>query len=1527
MNRFLTLASSAALALAVAMPAAADAPQKLTLKTKAPATEARAAASQRVADMPAPIKKSFHEATSRRAAAATPSLRRAMTAAGAMRTRGAAKAAAAAEVRLPELCGMVTYMDSWAGLSAAPAGLFQIKADGGLDELFLGPDGLGGVPVDGYYYTSSYGSFFGSTIVYTYVYDMATGEEHNYFSSWGEDYDKIIFDFATDPATGTVYGLGYTTDAQNMQLSTVEFDPNSGITVSAIGILPGNWNSIACGTDGQLYGISYTGTSDGNSFLATGSTLCKIDKTTAAVTEVGATGYAPQYLSSATIDPRSGKMYWTVCPPSGEDLGLLCEVNLTTGAATKIVALEENAEIQGLYIAPPAAEDGAPAEATALEAVFDAGSLSGTIKFDAPATTYDGTPATGQLSYTVLANGEQAATGTTQYGAAVSAAVTLPASGAYTFAVTTANATGTSPVAKLEFYAGFGVPASTTATLDYVDDMLKLTWTPVTTSVDGGYFDAADVTYTVTRYPGEVKVYEGTATSYSEAPGELAGLTKFYYTVVATSNGMSSAPATSNAITLGAGIVPPYDNTFDTEADLEGFTVIDANNDARKWLWANNSGNGEVRMTYNSSMDMDDWLITPPIKLQGGKLYNVSFVAHASGSAYAERVEAKWGTDATAAAMTRDLVAPTVLTSATPVTLGNLIVPASDGTYYIGIHGISDKDKFYLYIDDLSISAPQAATIPAAATDLTVTPAPGGDYKATVAFKAPALDMAGNPLAELTKIELSRDGELIHTFESPAIGAALSYDDVLDTGGDVTYTVVGYNTDGMGAEASASAFIGVGRPAAPTGVTLTEEGNTGYVTVTWNAVSTDINGSPIDPSRVTYAVCYEDYYGWAPLEQGITGTSFSLQAVPEGRQEFVQYAVFAITEGGNTGAITPLMAVGTPYDGMDESFANGDLNQYIWGLGFQQGASWDIYEDDYLDIPSSDYDNGYAAMRFSEYPGKASLFSGKITLPEQNAGVSFHALVMTAGDELNHNAIQLYVKEPDTDWAALDEPFVMCEMGEPNTWAKGMASLDAYAGKVVQLRFEGVTVDYTYTFLDQIYVGSLASHDLGITAITAPGIVATGAPYTVDVAVANIGIEDAEAITVTLFADGEKYAEKTIDALASGEHTTVSFEAEMGALATEAVAYYATLACEADVNPDNDISQTIEVAPKFTNLPAVADLTAESGAAGVELAWSEPDLTAVVAEPETVDFEDGTNWAHEYAGWTFVDVDGDPIGGIFTNWEIPGTVSGTTPASFIVFDYSQLLADGLEAHSGNKYLASIYLDTAEPVDDWAISPELTGDAQTISFWAKSAKAIFAETVEMYYSTGSLDPADFVKVDRVESVPEEWTKYSFDVPAGAKHFAVRSCSADGIVLLLDDFTFTAAGATSDELSIVGYDVYRDGRKINDEPVEECEYTDTEAADGEHSYVVVTVYTIGISAPSNVATVEYDGIADATAAGISITAGKGTITVAGAEGKQLTVAAADGKLYFNGAAAARQTVAAPSGIYVVKAGTKIAKVAVK
>ena len=442
-----------------------------------------------------------------------------------------------------------------------------------------------------------------------------------------------------------------------------------------------------------------------------------------------------------------------------------------------------------------------------------------------------------------------------------------------------------------------------------------------------------------------------------------------------------------------------------------------------------------------------------------------------------------------------------------------------------------------------------------------------------------------------------------------------------------------------------------------------------------------------------------------------------------------------------------------------------------------------------------------------------------------------------------------------------------------------------------------------------------------------PGKVKAGEKFNVDVTVGNVGTADASAITVELYADDKLAETKTLDALESGKNAVVSFECDMHVLAEEAVAYHAVVKNAADENDNNNTTKTIEVAPVVSRLPAVTDLKGENGTEGVKLTWSEPDLSSV-AEEKTVDFEDAEAWAHEYAGWTFVDADGKPVGG-FQNTEIPGIEAGVTLTSFFVFEqdgatFNQTFA----AHSGNKFLASLfnYDPDGGMVDDWAISPALDGSAQTVSFWAKSYDSNYPESFDILYSTGSLDTKDFVKVKEVKNAPKEWTEYTFDVPEGAKHFAIRNHDTDAFMLMLDDFTFAAAGSSA-KLSIVGYDVYRDGEKITAEPTGETKFVDADAAAGEHTYVVVTVYETGMSKGSNAVNVTATGIDDALAAGITVTGENGHIVVAGAEGKLLSIAAIDGRLVYNATASAKVSVSVATGVYVVKAGDTIVKVAVK
>lgn len=1421
---------------------------------------------------------------------------------------------------LPDMLGLVTFAENWTQEDNA-LGLYQLPKANGQDFSLVASyaTGYAGFLQDGVYYTSAYEDYGFFAFVVLGAYDTATGEA---IGEGDGQLDQVFIDCATDPTTGTIYSLGYTADGQALQLAKVTPSNDGGLVSFAVEPITVfddfNWNSIACDATGQLYGVTREP-----------STLCKIDKTTGAVTTVGETGVTPQYLSSSEIDPKSGRMFWTVCT---ETEGYLAEINLQTGAATKLLDFLNREEVQGLVIPAPAAEDKAPAAVTDLTISFPEGTLTGTVNFTAPTTLFDGTAATGALTYEVLVDGTSAATGDTSFGASVSAPVTVAASGKHVFVVTVSNEVGASPKEKATMFIGKGIPEAPKATLEYAAGKMNLTWTAVTTSADGGYINPDEVTYTVTRFPGETVVLtDSKETSFSEDIVEPAELTSYYYTVVAKYADAVSEAAQSNNIVLGA-IVPPYEQTFDGPDGLEGFTLIDANDDGKKWsLYMDSDGNGTARMAYNSSLAMDDWLITPPLKLEGGKVYLLTFDTFANGTSFPERIEAKMGNSNTVEAMTETLLEPTVLTSKDPLKVAQYLAPKTTGTYYIGFHGISDADQFYLYVDNVKIGAATSADAPGEATNLSVVSDPNGELKATVSFNAPSTTLGGGTLSSLTKVELSRDGELINTFSSPAVGAALSFVDTPAENGNHTYTVVGYNNEGQGKSVSITGFVGVDAPAAPETATIVETENEGEVTVSWSAVSTDQNGNPINPSLVTYTIAQRGESAWEPLFEGITGTSYTFRAIEEGgEQDFAQFAVFAVTSGGNNGIATDMIPVGPAYEGMIESFPDG-IPSHILGISTPQGsnAQWNLFDDEYFsgEVTSQDGDNGFIGMRGQNIEDAGSLFTGKVSLAGMVApSFSFYTYnIVGENGEEDTNTIEVSVKELGGEYTSVFNKTVV-EICGTDVWGKATIDLSAYAGKTIQVQITTTVQGFAYIFLDNLKIASTVDNDLKAGAITAPAKVQAGATYPVDVTVSNEGSKDAAAFTVDLFANGEKVDTKTVDALASGARTHAVFECTMHALATEPVELYAVVNAAADDVADNNTTKTITVTPKVSTLPAPAELKAETAAnGGVQLTWSEPNLDGGVGEEVTEGFEEGEA-GFEFGDWTFVDADQSPIGG-FQGTDIPGITPGQTTAAFFVFDtslpqFQGQYAQSYAAHSGDKFLAAMFRYDDDQVDDWAISPVLDGSAQTISFYAKSYSAQYPEKIEILYSTGSVNPEDFVSVKPAEIVPNEWTPYEAELPAGALHFAIRSCATGSFMLMIDDVTYTSGSQTAD-LSLMGYNVYRDGVKLNAEPVEESAHLDLEGL-AHHKYQVTALYDgRGESTGSNEASVT-QGIADITD-GLSITTDKGLILVSGADDKLVTVTSVDGRVLYSAKGDASVSVA--TGIYVVKAGKTVAKVLVK
>lgn len=111
---------------------------------------------------------------------------------------------------------------------------------------------------------------------------------------------------------------------------------------------------------------------------------------------------------------------------------------------------------------------------------------------------------------------------------------------------------------------------------NYRNGVSTLTWDAASATVNGGYFDPAGVSYTVTRYPDAVVVSENQKeTTFTESYASES-FVSLYYTVAVSYNGEQSEATPSNAVSLGI-IMPPYSNDFEDADALEGYTQINLN--------------------------------------------------------------------------------------------------------------------------------------------------------------------------------------------------------------------------------------------------------------------------------------------------------------------------------------------------------------------------------------------------------------------------------------------------------------------------------------------------------------------------------------------------------------------------------------------------------------------------------------------------------------------------------------------------------------------------------------------------------------------------------------------------------------------------------------------------------------------------------------------------------------------------------------------------------------------------------------
>lgn len=1247
-----------------------------------------------------------------------------------------------------------------------------------------------------------------------------------------------------DPSDCSIYGYFVNDDNDDTWLGFGRMNIATGETFLYNSVDQNDgFMCIAASPDGYLYGVNTSGQ------------YCRIDKKTGVITVLGHTDVKPMYIQSATFDWSTGDFYWAAMTDTGESI--LYTIDPVTYMARKIGNMPSGQEFIGLYVAENPSPALTPAAVTGIEAFFEGSSLSGTVSFDVPETTVDGKALTGNVTAHVAVDGKSFEA-QAQPGQRCSIPVNVSEANLYIINAWVSDEKAQGKKTTLQKWIGPDYPAEVKNVVCVNDNgHITLTWeAPSTVGQHGGYVDIDDVTYVIGRNGGgsmapilDIKGYK----FEQDFDPSVAAKVKYYVRPVYKE---LVGPITySNEVTVGNAVneVPFSYNA----SNSDGRVIIDANSDGTTW-----ESSWGYAMCETPDGGADDWLLTPAIALKGGQIYELNYeVSSQMGILYPQVIEVKAGIGDKVADMTVDIDSKEVktvrLTQADTETV--TFTAPSTGNYRLAFRNASTVAGT-LGLLGIDIKALGAAAGPAAPSDCKVEAAPMGQLKATISFTASSKDSEGNAIEALSKIEVFRGNAVIATVENPVPGNQYSVTDDNAAQGDNTYEIGAVSADGTaGVKAKVNGWVGIDIPALPYDITLKEEGD-GAV-VAWKLPETGIHNGYIKPEEVIVSLLDPTYLIEIASVMGVDNAVLHFDEMTE--QAILNLALSVSNKAGVNpqAALTPTITVGPPFTlPFFETFPNGKV-KYPWST---IGTVSDDEEFGWMPVEDKGPDGEVGVSTYWGYfdDDEQGLRSLRISLKDATEP-ALRFYLMTAAEEGSEGMFIVQIAEN------FEGPFTTIyektATEDIKKWEQVEVDLAKYAGKDVYFQFVAVP-DYGgfLVGLDDISVRSACDYDASFEAISLDkSLVEVGVTAaTVNARVQNHGVKDLAdgSYNVNFYAGDRLFATLPGRAMPAAFGQSVyktEYAPDIDDLDPSAI--WAEIVSDLDGYSSNDKSAEVSVDIDKPICPAVEDLKAEvEDGQAVVLTWSQPDQSGFPVREITDDFEAYRNFAVNNAGeWTIIDEDQSP--GVGVSYFFPGS---TGNIGWVVMEPASIPrigggtnADRFPPYSGDKYIVA-YNPSSGDNKDWLITPELSGRAQEISFMARAESAKQGrEMFEVYYSKTGTDIADMIRLDNTDwrTTLEGWEQFRFQVPEGAKYFAVRCVSHNRVAMHIDDFKYESA-ATPLKVKLLGYNVYRNGVRINDEVLTSPSFRDVPDPRAESVvYTVRAVYDRGEASHSNSVTI--------------------------------------------------------------------------
>ena len=1216
---------------------------------------------------------------------------------------------------------------------------------------------------------------------------------------------------------------------------------------------------------------------------------------------------------------QTGSIYWASNYGQYSDYGIF-EVDPSTGSAKLIGDMSYDGtnnedQLTGLTTLEDVEQPRFVNAVSNLGVSFVKNSLSGKVTFTLPTQDSKGGTLTGDVNYQVSVDGTMTAQGKGAAGADVSVDVTTTA-GQHFFSVEATQEGVSGDARAISKWIGDDypkAPAGFTASIATKDDKganIRVEWNPVKEGKHKGYVDSTKLSYTLLRMPDSIQVYTGPDTTFTDRvePDEPRHYT---YKLWATHQTLASDTIVSNNLTVGLAHVPPYIDDFSDESKFSEWTIVDNNHDKSTW----GRQNGLIVYQANSTNAADDYAVSPAMKLKAGSLYYISFIA--LNSYPVEKVALYAGKSPSATALTTELIAPVEITyEPRQHPLQAAFRPDADGIYYFGIKACSEADHGLLYVENFAVTA-VPATAPAKPENLVVTPGDKGAQSATISFTAPAKTIGGDALTALDAVVVERDGEQIFTSATTITpGDKVT---VIDDGsttssmpsvGTHTYKVYGKAASVAGDFATAQVYVGADVPGAVDSLTAVEDiNNPGSVIVSWKAPKVGQHGGYVDPSTLSYVISV----GTSGQEVSTTANTYTDHLDISKGQTYQGYSVYAVNGAGSGRNVwKTVTAIAGPalVAPVVESFPQvtmksgpwlpemlkGDIGDGYWTPCDGVGKFCGTQDGDGGVVVFDATKTGVASMIQSPKIDISQLQKPQLTLWVFNTGKGDEAEISVSADYGAYQTLQTLPLTGKAHWQR-----VVCDL---TPWKQSHFVRVGITAKSVKS-----TTD-VFAF-DNVAVSEAATNDLGAMSLEVLPKVTAGTTTKLLLKVRNFGENRVNGTDykVKLYKNGRLVNTVAGSDVLVGRTASLALPDQVAVVDSVNTSYYAVIDYAADQYSGNNQSNTASTEVVKNAFPAPTGATAQRVTSGIKVNWTAPDLSTAPLERTTESFEDYTPFAISNIGdWTLVD--GDTTATIrisLTGLSAPlNYPNAGAKMAFQVFntEESGIPFSSWDPHTGSQMLVALKCaspdkgQTEVANNDWLISPELSGNAQSISFYAKTGMggAYTPEEFEILYSTTTNDTTAFVKLGDTHQLSNarSWDEIRENLPEGARWFAIHYVSKGKFALLLDDITFTAKGAQQENLALSGYRIYRDSLFVGEVTADELSFVDHTALHaGDYHYQISALYDKGESPLSDAASVTTTGVRNVEASSAVVRGGKGTIFLSGLNGHKAEVFTANGQ----------------------------------